>query len=139
MYVRTYVEENATGSTATWVDLPGRPTWTDYISISGTTDTVTVGNHNFRCGDLMPNAASSYDIGTLLTRWNMVYTNGLMVHYSEPISAVYGVSASRHKITWVADPTSSMDAASKKYVDDTDAATRTSVRGHQGRGHPKSC
>jgi hypothetical protein len=31
-YMRTYVEENAPGSTVTWVDLLGRPTWTNYIS-----------------------------------------------------------------------------------------------------------
>jgi hypothetical protein len=46
-FLRSYVAENAPGSTATCLDLPGRPSWTNFISLGGTTDTVTVGNNNF--------------------------------------------------------------------------------------------
>jgi hypothetical protein len=71
-----------------------------------------VGDNNFKCANLIPNAASSYDRVSLLSSWNMVYTNGLMVYF-ERILAVYGLNAGRKKVTWVVDPTSSIDAAKK--------------------------
>jgi hypothetical protein len=72
-YMRTYVEENAPGSTATWVDLPGRPTWTNYFSLGGTTDTVTKGISNFKCGDLITNQADEYTLGSLVSPWNWLF------------------------------------------------------------------
>jgi hypothetical protein len=54
-FMQSYVAENALGSTATWLELPGHPSWTNYFSLGGTTDTVTVGSNKFRCGLLLPN------------------------------------------------------------------------------------
>jgi hypothetical protein len=102
---------------ATWADFQGRPAWTNYFGLGGTTYTVTIGGNNFKSGDLEPNGQAVFDLGSFDARWRRVRTSGLRV-YGEEIFADRGVNAGGRRVTNVAAPTADADAATKKYVDD---------------------
>jgi hypothetical protein len=105
------------GRAATWVDLQGRPAWTNYFSLGGTTDTVTIGSNSFKSGDLEPNGQAGFDLGSSYARWRRVQTSGLRV-YGEEIVADMGINAGDSRVTNVTVPIADADAATKKYVDD---------------------
>jgi hypothetical protein len=95
---------------ATWLDLQGRPNWTNYFSLGGTTDTITIGSNNFKSGHFAPNGQAMYDLGSSYARWRRAYV--------EEIYADKGMDAGNSRLTNVAAPIADADVATKKYVDD---------------------
>jgi hypothetical protein len=120
-FMREYVEANAMWST--WSGIRGRPSWTDFMTSGGTTDT------------LFPNGDSIYDLGDTSTRWRNMYTKHIsassvikttLIEADSLIVKNYA-SFNGNRLESVGEPTSDDDAATKKFVDDTDTATRTYV------------
>jgi hypothetical protein len=101
----------------TWVDLQGRPAWTNYFNLGGTTDTVTIGGNSFKSGDFEPNGQAVFDLGSSYARRRRVHTSELRV-YGEEVFADMGMNAGDSRVTNVAAPIADTDAATKKYVDD---------------------
>jgi hypothetical protein len=50
------------------VDLQGRPAWTVFFSLGGTTDTVTIGGNSFKSGHFAPNGQALFDLGSSYAR-----------------------------------------------------------------------
>jgi hypothetical protein len=127
--------DGADGGSATWVDLQGRPAWTIYFGLSGTTDTVTIGANSFKSSDFAPNGQAVFDLGSSDARWRRVHTSGLRV-YGEETVADMGMNAGDNRVTNVAASIAEADAATKKYVDDAVADVEGAPGERRPRGFP---
>jgi hypothetical protein len=78
---------------------------------------VTVGDNKFRCGPMIPNGQSVFDLGSSYALWRRVHTSQLRV-YGEETFADKGMDAGNSRVTNVAALIADADATTKKYVDD---------------------
>jgi hypothetical protein len=106
---------------ATWLALLGQPNWTNYFSLGGTTETVTIGSNNFKSGHFAPNGQGVFDLGDSYARWRRVYV--------DEIYADKGIDAGNSRVTNIAPPIAHADAATKMYVDDAVGTGTTSWSG----------